>query len=1301
MTALRDAIDYTTLGWVKPELDETLRQARIEIEGFAEDPSDGSRMRFCASYLHQVQGTLRMVELYAPAMVAEEMEQLAQALQVGDIGDRDGACSTLMRGVVLLPDYLERLQSGHKDIPIVLLPLLNELRAARGEAGLSESVLFSPDLERPLPADLTAAVPASGPTRNTEAAPLLARLREAMAAWPEHGAPADASELREAIEALLSRTEQESARRMLWVASLVMTALQDGAMPVGAGLRQAFASVERETRRLFEDDGFGVPRAEAAFEPTRQLLYHVAHTYTEHRALQTLRTTFDLSGQMPSESELEHARGSLTGRNRALLDTVSAAVKEDLLRVKDALDLHLRSGQSDVSGLLPQVEALGRVADTLGMLGLGVARNVVQQQREAMHAIVRGDKSADEGALLDVAGALLYVDATLDDQVARLGDSDVGTNQDDLFSNESRKVLEVIVREAIANFADARQAFVAFVETSWDHGELVEVPRLLNEVAGALNMLELPQPAAYLTGVRRYTETELIGRRRVPNGRLLDTLADALASLEYYLEALREQRGNRDEILDIARNSLEGLGYWPLPPEDVVEAPSEDGLDVDVVEDHGDIDSTVAAFIDRDDRVPQADAADTLPAFDQVVVAHVVAPVAPAGIASGGFEATGDEIDDEIRDVFLEEFEEEIGNLDAMLPAWRANPDELERLRPIRRVFHTLKGSGRLVGARTLGEFSWKIENMLNRVLDGSHAASPAVIAMVDQAFYTLPQLHAALRGEGMVTADLDAIQAMADRVAAGEEVFYTAPAFEAVDISVAADAGADDDVAEEIVVESAALDAEADDDSLPASVDELLLEILDTEVTGHLATVDAWVEQARSVPAHVDDALLRSIHTMNGAFAMTEVPSITGAIAPAEGYVRRLLAARLDATPEGVEAIADLAAAIRRTMTALQSASPRVARCDALAARLLALRDSLPEAVPVVETTAAAIAANADDYDSAQTPAFAGGDLTELDLSAYGDLASDDLGPTPITIGGTDAVADDAADAQESSNESLLSMAEQFEAERLEAEREEHEHAAAEAERVEAERVEAERVEAERVEAERVEAERVARARSERVEAERLETERLETERREAARIEEEERLEYERLEAEYAEADRIVREQALEAERLDAARLEAERLVSEQTEAERLEAEADVSPPNRPKPSASKPNASKPNASKPHASKPNVSKPSASKPSASKPSASKPNASKPNVSKPNARSRAHRSGAPRNRTPRSRTPRSRAPRSRTPRSRTPRSRAHRSGTPRSRTPRSRAHRNRTSRSRTRRSGTPRSRTTPRSACR
>ena len=534
MSALRDAIDFTTLGWIKPELDETLRQARIEIEAFAESPDDPSHMRLCAGYLHQVQGTLRMVELYAPAMVADEMEQLAQALQAGSVPSHDEACATLMRGVVLLPDYLERLQGGHKDIPIVLLPLLNELRGARGEAGLGESALFAPDLRRPMPEGLAAGIPdprLSRASRESIAAPLLSQLRDALAAWPEEGAPASAATLTNIIDSLLVHTAEESSRRMLWVASTVAGALRDGALPPTPALRQAFASVERETRRLFEDDGFGLPRADAALEPTRQLLYHVAHTDSVHAGLQDLRDTFDLGAQAPSASELAHAQGSLTGRNRALLDTVSAAIKEDLLRVKDVLDLHLRSGQADIADLRPQVEALSRVADTLGMVGLGVARNVVQQQRDAMRALVAGERPADEGALLDIAGALLYVDASLDEQVAHLGGPDVGADES-MLASESRKVLEVVVREAISNFADARQAFVAFVETSWDHAELAEVPRLLQEVSGALQMLELKLPADYLTGVRLYAERELIGRHRVPNGRQLDTLADALASLE-------------------------------------------------------------------------------------------------------------------------------------------------------------------------------------------------------------------------------------------------------------------------------------------------------------------------------------------------------------------------------------------------------------------------------------------------------------------------------------------------------------------------------------------------------------------------------------------------------------------------------------------------------------------------------------------------------------------------------------------------------------------------------------------------
>src|SRR3546814_14700742 len=106
-------------------------------------------MAACAERLHEVQGTLRMVEIYAPARIAEEMELLAEALREGRVPAREDACATLMRGVVLLPDYLERLQGGHKDVPLVLLPLLNDLSTAHSQPAVDDSAPFYPATPAP------------------------------------------------------------------------------------------------------------------------------------------------------------------------------------------------------------------------------------------------------------------------------------------------------------------------------------------------------------------------------------------------------------------------------------------------------------------------------------------------------------------------------------------------------------------------------------------------------------------------------------------------------------------------------------------------------------------------------------------------------------------------------------------------------------------------------------------------------------------------------------------------------------------------------------------------------------------------------------------------------------------------------------------------------------------------------------------------------------------------------------------------------------------------------------------------
>ena len=136
----------------------------------------------------------------------------------------------------------------------------------------------------------------------------------------------------------------------------------------------------------------------------------------------------------------------------------------------------------------------------------------------------------------------------------------------------------------------------------------------------------------------------------------------------------------------------------------------------------------------------------------------------------------------------------------------------------------------------------------------------------------------------------------------------------------------------------------EPETEGTPASVDEELREILETEVGAHLETVDQWLAQARTAPHAADELLLRAFHTMNGAFAMADVPEITEVTGAAEQYVKRLWSAKDIPSAEGVVALADSAHAIRRTVAALQAASPRIPVFAELSVQLASLRDSLPE---------------------------------------------------------------------------------------------------------------------------------------------------------------------------------------------------------------------------------------------------------------------------------------------------------------------------------------------------------------------
>ncbi|WP_201533379.1 Hpt domain-containing protein [Psychrobacter ciconiae] len=96
------------------------------------------------------------------------------------------------------------------------------------------------------------------------------------------------------------------------------------------------------------------------------------------------------------------------------------------------------------------------------------------------------------------------------------------------------------------------------------------------------------------------------------------------------------------------------------------------------------------------------------------------------------------DIDEDIREIFIEEAEEVLDALTASVPVWAADAQNLALLTDIRRSFHTLKGSGRMVGAFSIGEAAWAIENLLNRVLDKTLPVSQDVVKLITKSLEPL-----------------------------------------------------------------------------------------------------------------------------------------------------------------------------------------------------------------------------------------------------------------------------------------------------------------------------------------------------------------------------------------------------------------------------------------------------------------------------------------------------------------------------------------------------------------------------------
>ena len=965
-------LDYSTLNWVKAEIDESLKQAREALEAFAGNPADLAQMRFCANHLHQVRGTLQMIELYGASLLAEEVEQLAFALLNEEAKRDNNTYEVLMRGILQLPGYLERVQTGHADNPIILLPVLNDLRAARGQNLLSESALFNPDLSvlRPravgFEANLNESLVTEADIRSV-ARKLRPVYQQAFVNWHRNTRDVKhVKQLLQTVNRLEDVSHTDALGQLWWVAGGVLEALIEEGLQANVSIELLMGKVDRQIKRLIE-----VGELEWAAEPAKELiknlLYYVAQARPQGARVVTLKQAFRLDEILPSQESIAQATETLAGPSLELMATVSAVIKEDLARVKDGLDIFVRSEQASPLDLEPLLGILRRTADTLGMLGLGVQRRTVLDQSAIIQTITQGQTLPSEGELMNVASALLEVESSLDrlgrekqEQQAQEPASEHllsedsfpdGKAQPRLSETEYRQLLAAVIKEAKADMSRIKDAIMNFIVQPMAHSLLTSVPQLMTQIMGCLSLLGQNRAATLLESCKKHIVDKLIERKSIPDQAQLDTLADIISSIEYYLEALDENRSERESFLDFAEDRL---AHFTL------DAPTVEGETENVLP----------------ESMWQPAHQDTTSSLEYSFgePAQATASLSPANIIRV------DDVDQEIIDIFLEEAQEELSSIATHLPEWRHDPENRHVLTTVRRSFHTLKGSGRMVGAAAIGEFAWAFEKMLNKVIDGTLEVSPAVFGLVEEAHRALPQLIKSFKENIAPATVVEELMERARRLTeAGdtsalkfpgvlplpvpdvENIFpdsYSEPASdESMELMLREDVPVmgetDMNTALEIAAAPLPLETEYTEIVLPREVehvpqprlDPVLLGIFDREIKGHLEAIEKFIETCvlNSQHCRMTEAMTRTLHTVHGSAAMAGVSEITRPSALLEKYAKRLSLQQTIVGPETIAVLRDSTAFIRETLAALHDAD--MPMLDA--SELMGTISSLDKAVP------------------------------------------------------------------------------------------------------------------------------------------------------------------------------------------------------------------------------------------------------------------------------------------------------------------------------------------------------------------
>ncbi len=765
--------DLGPLAWVFDELRKSLDGANKAIKRFVRETEqsrmddlqavDPASLRQARQQLHQAVGALEMVGLGAPAHVLRAMEAAVQRFVQRPQSCNEEAAAKVERASFALVEYLEAVLNNKPVQPVALFSQYREVQELAAAERVHPADLWPFDhhgVDVAAPADRTPLECNAAIRSLFDRLVLLAVKTESQAAVQQLVK----------ISAGLSAGAVDTRARTFWrVAAGFFEAVAHRLLPTDVYVKRAFSRILMQFVTLSQG------KSQVSETLLHDLLFFCAqpHEVSSQLApqLAAVRQAFGLG----AVEAVDYHVATLGRYDPAIL----AQARKRINAAKEAWSLY--SG-GDASRARQVADQFGLIGDSL--LKLHPASKVLAQAlvKAADHA-VREPGGVSPELAMEVATTTLYLEASFEDfdprapelteRTQALADrleavmagqpaQPLDTWMEQLYRRVSdRQTMGSVVGELKVSLGEVEKSLDQFFRTPQEKAGLHVAVSQMAQMRGVLSVLGLEQAVHAVTRMRTMVEQILdteVDEALAREAGTFQQLGNNLSAMSLLVDMLNYQPNlakklfvfdeDKGELLPLMGRTINTELRHP-PVHDEARAIS-DGVQQVVNEVQGgmnlvDLSQQLDSLAEQATLAEQSgvaraarEAAGAVVGNDAAAGAQALVGLSEASLAAHEREpvdATGEDNDeDDLLDIFLEEAREVVGNgLDAIAQL-RVQPGDLEHLTTLRRAFHTLKGSSRMVGLEEFGQAAWSMEQLVNTVLAEQRPAGQPLLMLTEQA---------------------------------------------------------------------------------------------------------------------------------------------------------------------------------------------------------------------------------------------------------------------------------------------------------------------------------------------------------------------------------------------------------------------------------------------------------------------------------------------------------------------------------------------------------------------------------------